>query len=108
MKVEFTPKGICAKKITFYIEEGKIYNLNFNGGCPGNLGAIVKLLEGADAHETAMKLRGNKCGSRGTSCADQLAIAIEEAEQQLTKTYKKVIKRSQIYNLMKGGKLFTE
>ena len=79
MRVEFTPKGTCAKKITFYIEDGKIYNLNFVGGCPGNLGAIVKLLEGADAHETVLKLRGNKCGSRETSCADQLAIAIEEA-----------------------------
>ena len=79
MRVEFIPEGTCAKKITFNIENGKIYNLNFVGGCPGNLGAIVKLLEGADARETALKLRGNQCGRRGTSCADQLALAIEEA-----------------------------
>ena len=82
MRVEFIPEGICAKKITFDIENGKIYNLNFVGGCPGNLGAIVKLLEGADAYETIRKLRGNKCGSRGTSCADQLAIALEEATSE--------------------------
>ncbi len=79
MRVEFIPEGICAKKITFDVENGKIYNLNFIGGCPGNLGAIVKLLEGADAYTTVRLLRGNKCGSRETSCADQLAVAIEEA-----------------------------
>lgn len=79
MRVEFIPEGICSKKITFDIERGRLYNLNFIGGCPGNLGAIVKLLEGSDARETALKLRGNRCGIKGTSCADQLAIAIEEA-----------------------------
>lgn len=79
MRVEYIPEKICAKKITFDIENGRIYNLNFIGGCPGNLGAIVKLLEGADAYNTVRLLRGNTCGSRETSCADQLAIAIEEA-----------------------------
>ena len=76
---EFEPKGICSRKITFEIEGGKIYNLKFYGGCPGNLNAIVKLLEGADAMKTAKLLHGNQCGGRGTSCADQLAIAIEQA-----------------------------
>lgn len=79
MKVEFIPSGTCSKKITFEIDRGKLRNLQFVGGCPGNLSAIVKLLEGADALRTAELLRGNQCGSRGTSCADQLAIAIENA-----------------------------
>lgn len=82
MRVEYIPEGICAKKITFDLENGKLHNLNFIGGCPGNLGAIVRLLEGADAYDTVLKLRGNRCGSKETSCADQLAIAIEEATSE--------------------------
>ena len=80
MQVDFVPNGVCSKYISFELDENnKIHNLNFLGGCPGNLKAISRLLEGADASQTAKTLRGNLCGSRGTSCADQLAIAIEEA-----------------------------
>lgn len=73
----FMPKGVCATQITFEIEDGKIYNLRFLGGCDGNLKAIGKLLEGQDAKKAASILKGNDCRGRGTSCADQLAIAIE-------------------------------
>ena len=55
------------------------HNVSFVGGCDGNLKAIGKLVEGADAKEIASLLRGNDCGGRGTSCADQLARAVEEA-----------------------------
>lgn len=79
MHVEFKPEGVCAKLITFDLENGKLHNLSFQNGCPGNLKAISRLLEGADALKTAELLRGNQCGSRGTSCADQLAIAIDGA-----------------------------
>lgn len=75
----FTPRGVCSRKITFGLEDGKIHNLHFQGGCPGNLQAIGKLLEGRDAKEAADILRGNDCGGRGTSCADQLARALDEA-----------------------------
>ena len=76
---EFTPKGVCSRKITFFLEDGKIYNLKFEGGCHGNLQAIAKLLEGADAKMAIEKLKGNDCHGRGTSCADQLTKALEEA-----------------------------
>ena len=76
---EFHPKGVCAKLIQFDLEDGKLHDVAFLGGCPGNLQAIPKLIEGADADKIARILRGNDCGGRGTSCADQLAIAIEEA-----------------------------
>ena len=76
---EYQPVGVCAKKITFEIDDGKLHNVKFSGGCPGNLSAIPKLIEGADAEVIAQILRGNLCGNRGTSCADQLAIAINEA-----------------------------
>ncbi len=74
----FKTSGVCATQIDFKIEDGKLHDIVFTGGCPGNLQAISKLLEGADAKETAELLRGNDCRGRGTSCADQLAIAINE------------------------------
>ena len=82
MKIDFSPNGVCAKKIEFEINEGKLHNVKFSGGCPGNLAAIPKLIEGQDAIKIAGILRGNDCGGRGTSCADQLAIAIDEALAQ--------------------------
>lgn len=75
--VQYTPAGVCSKIINFDLsEDGKIYNLKFTGGCPGNLSAISKLLEGADALHAAEILSNNTCGPRNTSCADQLAKAI--------------------------------
>ena len=73
----YTTQGVCARTITFDIEDGKIYNLKFEGGCAGNLQAIAKLVEGKDAKQVADILRGNDCRGKGTSCADQLAKAIE-------------------------------
>lgn len=76
----FEPKRVCSKRIDFALdEEGRLHDVKFMGGCPGNLPAIGKLVEGKDAKEIADILRGNPCGGRGTSCADQLSIAIDEA-----------------------------
>ncbi len=76
----YHPKGVCSMQIDYDLdEEGKIYNLEFMGGCNGNLKAIGKLLEGTDAKKAADTLNGNDCKGRGTSCADQLAKSIYEA-----------------------------
>ena len=73
----FQPQGVCTRQITFRIDdEGKLRNVRFAGGCPGNLLAIGKLVEGADPKNVASILKGNDCGGRGTSCADQLSIAL--------------------------------
>ena len=72
-------QGICPRSISFSIEDGKVYNIKFQGGCPGNTKAIAKLLEGADAQYVVDKLKGNDCGGKGTSCADQLARGVEAA-----------------------------
>ena len=70
----------CSKKIEFDLtDDQKIINLKFYSGCPGNLLAISKLVDGHNAKEIAHLLLGNKCGFRQTSCADQLAIAINGA-----------------------------
>lgn len=71
--------GVCSQMISFGIEDGKLHDVRFLGGCNGNLNAIGKLLEGADAKHAADILRGNDCAGRGTSCADQLARAVDEA-----------------------------
>ncbi|MBQ9480285.1 MAG: TIGR03905 family TSCPD domain-containing protein [Selenomonadaceae bacterium] len=79
----FNPQRVCAKKIFFQLDdEGKLHDVKFLGGCPGNLVAIGKLVEGKDAREVADILRGNDCGGRGTSCADQLSSAIDGALNQ--------------------------
>lgn len=76
----FNPQRVCSKRIDFTLDEaGRLHDVKFLGGCPGNLPAIGKLVEGKDAKEIADLLRGNPCGARGTSCADQLSIAIDEA-----------------------------
>lgn len=78
--IQFSPQGVCAVQIDFDIDdEKKLHNVTFVRGCNGNLKAIGKLVEGKDASEVADILRGNQCGVRGTSCADQFAKAIDEA-----------------------------
>lgn len=74
--------GVCPKEISFSLENGKIYNVKFAGGCPGNTKAVSKLLEGTDAQRAVDVLKGNDCGGKGTSCADQLARGIEQALMQ--------------------------
>ena len=78
----YTPKYVCSNRIYFGLEDGKLYNIRFDGGCNGNLKAIGKLLEGREAEEAVRILKGNDCAGRGTSCADQLARAVEAALQE--------------------------
>ena len=79
----YFPQRVCAKHIIFDLDEqNRLHNVRFIGGCPGNLQAIGKLVEGKDAAEIADILRGNDCGGRGTSCADQLARAIDDAQRK--------------------------
>lgn len=78
----YIPKYVCSREIRFGLEDGKVHDLRFVGGCDGNLKAIGKLLEGHDAAEAIRLLKGNDCGGRGTSCADQLALALEAALEE--------------------------
>ena len=78
----YTPKYVCSREIRCGLEDGKVHDLRFVGGCDGNLKAIGKLLEGHDAAEAIRLLKGNDCGGRGTSCADQLALALEAALEE--------------------------
>ena len=79
MTYEFYPRGVCARRINFDINDGIVSNVVFMGGCNGNLKAIARLVEGKPAKDIADVLRGNTCGGKSTSCADQFSIAITQA-----------------------------
>ena len=71
--------GTCSTQFQFDLVDGRIYNVNFTGGCNGNLKGICSLVEGMDAKEVISKLEGICCGFKSTSCPDQLAQAIKQA-----------------------------
>ena len=79
MTYTYNTKGTCSTQITFDLNDGIVSNVSFIRGCNGNLKAISKLVEGMEATKLISILKGNACGMRSTSCADQLAIAIEKA-----------------------------
>lgn len=75
----YKTQGTCSTQIDFDLDGHTLHNIHFTNGCPGNLQAISKLLEGADAQRTVELLKGNTCGMKNTSCADQLAKGIGAA-----------------------------
>ena len=80
MTYEYRPKGVCSMKIMFDInDDGKVSNIQFTGGCNGNLQGISKLAEGRDATEVISLVEGIKCGFKNPSCPDQLAQALKQA-----------------------------
>ncbi|HOQ08417.1 MAG TPA: TIGR03905 family TSCPD domain-containing protein [Clostridiales bacterium] len=87
MRYTYKAKNTCSRLISFDIDaNGVITNIEFTGGCSGNLKAIPKLVDGWTAQQIADKLLGNTCGARQTSCADQLAVAVLEASRKLNGT----------------------
>ncbi len=77
MKYTYQTKGTCSTKIEFEIENDRIHDVKYTGGCNGNLKAISKLVEGEKVEDIISKLKGVECGNKKTSCADQLAKALE-------------------------------
>ena len=75
-QITYKTSGTCAKAIHFSRDNGVITDISFEGGCNGNLKAISKLCNGMTAQAIADILKGNMCGNKGTSCADQLAKAV--------------------------------
>ena len=79
MKFRHKNNGVCSTQVIFEIEDGLVHNVEFTGGCNGNLKAIGKLAEGRTAEELIGLLKGNTCGWKSTSCADQFAEGLEKA-----------------------------
>lgn len=73
----YKTSGVCAKSISFDVEDGIVKNISFVGGCSGNTQGVAKLAEGMKAEELIERLSGIRCGFKGTSCPDQLAKAVK-------------------------------
>ena len=83
MQFEHKTKGTCSQKIFFEIEDGKVKNVQFIGGCNGNLQGVSRLVEGMNVDEVIERIEGIHCGMKPTSCPDQLATALKEAKEKL-------------------------
>lgn len=81
MQFTYKTQGVCSSKIELELDGDIVKNVKFTGGCDGNLKAIPKLVEGLTVSQVQDKLKGIRCGFKQTSCADQLAIAVQQAYQ---------------------------
>ncbi len=82
MHHDYKTEMVCSQMISFDLEDDKVKNISFLGGCNGNLKAISKLVDGWSVDRIEEYLLGNTCGRRPTSCADQLAKAVRQAYNQ--------------------------
>ena len=80
MEFTYMTKGVCSQMITFTVENNKVSNVKFFGGCNGNLKGIAGLVEGMDIDDVISRIEGTTCGMKKTSCPDQLAQALKEAK----------------------------
>ena len=80
MTYNYKTSGTCSREILFDIEDGKVHNVQFLGGCNGNLQGIGALVEGMDVDEVIARIEGIHCGPKATSCPDQLARALKKAK----------------------------
>ncbi len=78
IRYEMSPM-VCSTEVQADLEDGIVRNVQFTGGCPGNLLAISKLVEGMMAKDVSRLLDGNPCGGKKTSCSDQFAKALKQA-----------------------------
>lgn len=79
MHFTYKTKGTCSQLINFDVEDGKIHNVEFLGGCNGNLKGISRLLKGMKAEDAIARMEGTTCGPRPTSCPDQIAKNLKKA-----------------------------
>ncbi len=78
MKINYIPQGVCSRKIYIEIEDGVLKNVEYIGGCNGNLKGIAALVKGMKVEDVIEKLENIKCGMKNTSCPDQLAQALKQ------------------------------
>lgn len=85
MIFKYKTKGVCSREITIDINENSktINSVSFLGGCNGNLQGIAALVKGKAMDEIIPVLKGINCNFKGTSCPDQLAVALEQIKAEL-------------------------
>ena len=79
MDIQYQTRGTCSRQINITVEDGVVQNVEFIGGCNGNLKGISKLVKGMKVEDVIEKLENTKCGMKDTSCPDQLAQALKQA-----------------------------
>lgn len=83
MVYQYEPKGVCSMRMNIEVEENIIKSVEIIGGCAGNTKGVSVLVEGMNIDEAIKRLKGIDCRGRGTSCPDQLAIALEKIKEQI-------------------------
>ena len=82
MRFEYKTRGTCSSKILFDVDDGIVHNLEYIGGCNGNLQGMSRLVEGMNIDDVIARVQGIHCGMKPTSCPDQLARALEQIQSQ--------------------------
>lgn len=86
MRFEYKTKGVCSTSINFEVgKDGIIKNVSFTGGCNGNAQGVSALVDGMHIDEVIRRVSGIQCGSKETSCPDQLSIALRGAKEKLSR-----------------------
>ncbi len=80
--MRYKTSGVCSQAIDFEVEDGKVKDVHFQGGCNGNTAGIGLLVEGMEVDEVIRRLEGVKCGFKNTSCPDQLAKALKKVKEE--------------------------
>lgn len=79
MLINYHPQGVCSRQMLIQVEDGVVQDLQVVGGCHGNLQGISSLVRGMKVEDVIQRLSGIRCGTKGTSCPDQLAQALSQA-----------------------------
>lgn len=82
MEYRFEPQGVCSYEMIIEVDGNTIKKVTIEGGCAGNTVGVSRLIEGMNIDEAIKRLKGIQCGYKGTSCPDQLAIALEEIKEK--------------------------
>ena len=81
MEYRYKPTGVCSKEMIFDIENGIVKDLKVIGGCDGNIKGVASLIKGMPIEQVKEKLKGIKCGMKGTSCPDKISLALEKYQK---------------------------
>ena len=83
MTIQYTPRGVCARAFQIEVEDGKVQAVRVQGGCSGNLQGVAALLKGMPVEEAIRRMEGIRCGTKQTSCPDQLAQALKTVRNRV-------------------------
>ncbi len=78
---QYANRGTCSRGVRFDIVDGRVHNVEFDGGCSGNTQGVARLVEGMEVEDAISRMKGIRCGYKETSCPDQLARALEKAQK---------------------------